>query len=153
MLLNLSLIKSFDSSLETAMSQLIIFFNAIYSTSQASVHAQRKKTNTPQRERYTGKTEFYKLFYLEKSCISLEIFHFNLAVMPGENCAFVGYSSNRLLKLPTGKDETTKKWRRKMLNVITKGRVVDPIFKKQREKDHVYVCKKHFRECDMYICK
>ena len=57
MLLNLSLIKSFYSSLETAMSQLIIFFSAIYSASQASVHAQQKKTNTPQRERYTGKTE------------------------------------------------------------------------------------------------
>ena len=79
--------------------------------------------------------------------------------MPGENCAFAGCSSNchhkqiSLFKLPTVKDETTKKWRREMVNVITKDRVVDVNFKKQIEKDHVYVCEKHFRECEMYICK
>ena len=79
--------------------------------------------------------------------------------MPGENCAFVGCSSNRrhkeisLFKLPTIKDETTKKWRREMLNVITEDRVADANFKKQIEKDHVYVCEKHFSECDMYIYK
>ena len=79
--------------------------------------------------------------------------------MPGKNCAFVGCSSNSrhkqisLLKLPTVKDETTKKWRKEMLNVITKDRVVDETFKKQVEKDHAYVCEKHFRECDMYMCK
>ena len=87
------------------------------------------------------------------------MFHFNLAVMPGENCAFVGCSANRrhkeisLFKLPTAKDETTKKWRREMLNVKTKDRVVDANSKKQIEKDRVYVCEKHFRECDMYIYK
>ena len=87
------------------------------------------------------------------------MFHFNLAVMPVENCAFVGCSSNRrhkeisLFKLPTAKDETTKKWRREMLNVKTKDRVVDANSKKQIEKDRVYVCEKHFRECDMYIYK
>ena len=60
--------------------------------------------------------------------------------MPGESCAFVGCPSNRrhkeisLFKLPTAKDETTKKSRREMLNVITK----DANFKKQIEKDHVY---------------
>ena len=40
-----------------------------------------------------------------------------------------------------------------MLNVIIKDRVVDANFKKQIEKDHVYVCEQHFRECDMYIYK
>ena len=51
--------------------------------------------------------------------------------MPGENRAFVGYSSNcchkeiSLFKLPTAKDETTKKWRRTMLGVMTKDRMVD----------------------------
>ena len=143
------------------MSQLIIFFNVIYSSSQASGPAQRNETNTRRERLYKKKRnkKFYKLLYLQKSCISLEMFHFNLAVMPGENCAFVGCSSNRrhkeisLFKLPTAKDETTKKWRREMLNVITKDRVVDANFKKQIENDHVYVCEKHFMECDMYICK
>ena len=35
-----------------------------------------------------------------------------------------------LFKLPTAKDETTEKWRKEMLNVITKDRVVDANFKK-----------------------
>ena len=143
------------------MSQLIIFFNVIYSSSQASGPAQRNKTNTRRERLYKKKRnkKFYKLLYLQKSCISLEMFHFNLAVMPGENCAFVGCSANRrhkeisLFKLPTAKDETTKKWRREMLNVKTKDRVVDANSKKQIEKDRVYVCEKHFRECDMYIYK
>ena len=79
--------------------------------------------------------------------------------MSGENCAFAGCSSNcrhkdiSLFKLPTAKDETTEEWRREMLNIITKDGVVDANFKKQVENDHVYVCEKHFRECDMYICK
>ena len=148
-------------SLETAVSQLIIFFNAIYSSSQASVPAQRKKINT-QRERLYNKNrdkKFYKLLYLQKGCISLEIFHFNLDFMSGENCAFAGCSSNRrhkdisLFKLPTAKNETMDEWRREMLNIITKDRVVDANFKKQVDNEHVYVCEKHFRECDMYICK
>ena len=143
------------------MSQLIIFFNVIYSSFQASGPAQRKKTNTRREKLYSKSRDkkFYKLLYLQESCISLEIFHFNLAFMSGENCAFAGCSSNcrhkdiSLFKLPTAKDETTEEWRREMLNIITKDRVVDANFKKQVENDHVYVCEKHFRECDMYICK
>ena len=63
--------------------------------------------------------------------------------MPGGNCAFDGCSANcshkkiRLFKLQTAKDEITRKWRREMLNVITKDRVVDAYFKKQKEKDCV----------------
>ena len=96
---------------KTDVSELIIFFNVIYSSSQASGPAQRKKKQ--QRERLQRKNrvkKFYKLLYLEKSCISLETFHFNLAVMPGGNCAFVGCSSNRhhkkisLFKLPAAKE-------------------------------------------------
>ena len=40
-----------------------------------------------------------------------------------------------------------------MLGVMTKDRVVDTNSKKQIEKDHVFVCEKHFRECDMYTCQ
>ena len=73
------------------------------------------------------------------------IFHFDLAVMRGKKCAFAGCSSNcrykkiSLFKLPIAKDETTEKWRKEKLNVITKDRVVDANFKKQIEKDHAYV--------------
>ena len=54
-------------------------------------------------------------------------------IMPGENCAIVGCSTNcrhkdiSLFKLPTAKpnDETTMSWRKAMLNVITTNRVVE----------------------------
>lgn len=64
---------------------------------------------------YTRKSRdkrFYKHFYLQENRMFLESFHFNLVVMPGKNCAFVGFFSNcsheeiHLFKLPTGKDET-----------------------------------------------
>ena len=52
--------------------------------------------------------------------------------MPGENCAIVGYSTNHrhkdisLFKLLTPKpnDEKTMSWRKAMVNVITRDRVV-----------------------------
>ena len=53
--------------------------------------------------------------------------------MPGENCAIVGCSTNHrhkgisLFKLLTAKpnDETTMSWRKAIVNVITRDRVVD----------------------------
>ena len=56
--------------------------------------------------------------------------------MPGENCAIVGCSTNCwhkdicLFKLRMAKPnyETTMSWRKAMLNVITRDRVVDNDF-------------------------
>ena len=121
------------------------------------LHSEKQNTQRERLHKKKRDKKFYKLFYLQKSFISSEIFNFNFAVMPGENCAFVGCSSNcrhkqvSLFKLPTVKDETTKNWRREMLNVITRDKVVEENFKKQTEKDRVYVSKKYFRECDMYL--
>lgn len=75
------------------MSQLIIFFNVIYISSQASGPAQPKKEKQTRGEKDdSGKTreKSYKLVYLQKSCLSLAIFHFDLAVMLGVNCEVVG---------------------------------------------------------------
>ena len=75
------------------MSQLIIFFNVIYSSSKASGTAHPKKEKQTHGEKDdSGKTrkKNYKFVYLQKSCISLAIFHFDLAVMLGVNCAVVG---------------------------------------------------------------
>ena len=82
-------------------------------------------------------------------------------IMPGENCAIVGCSTNRrhkdisLFKLPTAKpnDETTMSWRKAMLNVITRHRVVDSVFRRQINNDKVYICERHFLPGDLYICK
>ena len=79
--------------------------------------------------------------------------------MPGANCAIVNCSSSRkdkgvgIFKVPTGKDDESKKWRAEMLNIITKDRVVDELFRKKIEKDTVYVCEKHFKEDDIWYCK
>ena len=79
--------------------------------------------------------------------------------MPGENCAIVGCSTNcrhiSLFKLPTAKlnDETTMSWRKAMLNVITRDRVVDSDFRRQINNDKVYICERHFLPGDLYICK
>ena len=79
--------------------------------------------------------------------------------MPGENCAIFGCSSNRrnkgisLFKLPTANDEETKLWRREMLNIITKDRVIDSNLKNQIDNDSIHICEKHFLITDMYICK
>ena len=62
----------------------------------------------------------------------------------------------RLLNvLPTAKpnDETTMSWRKAMLNVITRDRVVDSDFRRQINNDKVYICERHFLPGDLYICK
>lgn len=72
---------------------------------------KNKKRSVRDYTRKSRDKRFYKHFYLQESCMFLESFTFNLIVMPGKNCAFVGCFSNcsheelRLFKLPTGIDE------------------------------------------------
>ena len=81
--------------------------------------------------------------------------------MPGENCAIVGCSTNCwhkdicLFKLRMAKPnyETTMSWRKAMLNVITRDRVVDNDFRWQINNNKVYICEKHFLIDDFYTCK
>ena len=66
-------------------------------------------------------------------------------IMPGENCAIVECCTNcrhkdiSLLNLPTAKPtgETTMSWRKAMLNVISRDRVVDSDFQRQINNDKV----------------
>ena len=63
--------------------------------------------------------------------------------MPGENCAIVECSTNHrhkdisFSKLPADKpnDVTTMSWRKAMLNVITRDRVVDSDLQRQIKND------------------
>ena len=79
--------------------------------------------------------------------------------MPGDNCAFNQCGTNRrtkgigLFKLPTPKDEESKKWRRDVLNILTKYRVQDKDFKRQLASDCLHLCEKHFFPEEIRICK
>ena len=77
--------------------------------------------------------------------------------MPGDNCAFNKCGVNRrtkgvgLFKLPKGKDVEHEKWRRDILNVLTKFRVQDDNFKRQLANDSLHICERHFLEEEILI--
>ena len=79
--------------------------------------------------------------------------------MPGENCAVFGCGTCRnqkdlaIFKVPTAKDEVTRKWRSEMLSIITRDREMDAKFKRLIEKDKVYICERHFELDQLWICK
>ena len=47
----------------------------------------------------------------------------------------------------------SKKWRRDVLNILTKYRVQDKDFKRQLASDCLHVCEKHFLPEEIRICK
>ena len=75
--------------------------------------------------------------------------------MPGANCSIFGCTSSRYSKhitifgLPKGNDEYNTTWRKKLINIITKDRVVDMSLKKQIENNSLHICERHFQEDDM----
>ena len=74
--------------------------------------------------------------------------YFDLS-MPGANCAIFGCSTSRkhkisIFRVPTKDDEWSKEWRRKIVAVITRDRVVDSNLKRQIDNKALYVCEKHY---------
>ena len=78
--------------------------------------------------------------------------------MPGAKCAIFNcgacrtpkYKGISIIKVPTAVDETTKKLRREILNMITWDRVVDANLRKQIEEDRVYIFEQHFHQEELY---
>jgi len=72
--------------------------------------------------------------------------------MPGANCSVYGCSTSRYSKnialfgLPRGQDDYNVAWRKKLVHIITKDRVVDVSLKKQLERNSLHVCELHFEE-------
>ena len=66
--------------------------------------------------------------------------------MPGSNCVIVNCATSRYhkeissFKLLTPKDKFGKKWRRDMLDIITRDRETDANLNRQTEKDTVHIC-------------
>ena len=76
--------------------------------------------------------------------------------MPGENCCIVGCGTCRnqkdlgIFKIPSPKD---MQWRKKVLNIISTYRVIDPLFRKRIETSKVYICERHYEKDLIIQCK
>ena len=51
-----------------------------------------------------------------------------------------------LFKLPSPETEALKTWRKELLSVITRDRVVEKDVQKQTDNETVHVCPRHFTE-------
>ena len=76
--------------------------------------------------------------------------------MPGTNCSIFGCGTSRkhkgvpIFKVPSCNNESSWKWRKKLVHIITKDRVIDANLKNQIEKKTLYICGKHY-EINMMI--
>ena len=72
--------------------------------------------------------------------------------MPGANCSIFGCSTSRshvgisLHRIPKKDDEFSTNWRQKLVQVITRDRVIDTSLRRQIEKRDLCICELHFSE-------
>jgi len=70
--------------------------------------------------------------------------------MPGANCSIFGCSSSRytpdisIFRVPRGDNEYNVNWRSKLINIVTKDRVVDKSLREQIKKKNISICERHF---------
>ena len=73
----------------------------------------------------------------------------------GANCSIYGCHTSRknstcaIFKIPAGDGEYETKWRKDLINVITKDRVVDSSLRSQIDKRSLHICERHFNEEDI----
>ena len=78
--------------------------------------------------------------------------------MPEDNCAIPGCSTSRptlgvaLLGMPKNDDEYSVNWRKNIVDMITKIRVVDASLKRKIERKSLYFCEKHYPEEKLIRC-
>ena len=79
--------------------------------------------------------------------------------MPGDNCAIPGCSTSRatpgvaLLGMPKNDDEYNVNWRKNIVDMITKIRVVVASLNGEIERKSLYFCEKHCPEEKLIRCK
>ena len=72
--------------------------------------------------------------------------------MPGANCSIFGCNVSRnkvgiaIFKVAAGKDDYSANWRSKLVDIITKNRVIDSQLRKQIENRKLHICERHFTE-------
>ena len=80
--------------------------------------------------------------------------------MPGANCSIFDCSTSRrhkdisIFKLPApGTDPVKEKWRKQLINVITKDCVIGASLQRQISKNTLCICERHFSQDQLWICK
>ena len=63
------------------------------------------------------------------------------------------YQSLALFKLTGRKGEFYEKWKKEVLNIVTKYKHVDANFKKQIQSGNIYICEKHYKKEDVEITR
>ena len=72
--------------------------------------------------------------------------------MPGANCSIFGCSTSRktkgiaIFRVPTGDDDYSTEWRQKIVQIITRDRVIDKSLKNQIERRTLHTCELHYSE-------
>ena len=72
--------------------------------------------------------------------------------MPGDNCGIPDCSTFRatpglvLLGMPKNSDKYDVNWRKNIVDMITKIRLVDASLKRQIERKSLHFCEKHYLE-------
>ena len=80
--------------------------------------------------------------------------------MPGANCSIFGcsvsqkpkYQGISIFEIPLSSEKNKESWRKALLHIVTRDRVVDASFRKQIE-GNVYICERHFAPEDIEIRK
>ena len=78
--------------------------------------------------------------------------------MPGDNCAIPDCSTSRatlgvaLLGMLKNDDEYNVNWRKNIVDMVTKTRVVDASLKTQIKRKSLHFCEKHYREEKLILC-
>ena len=78
--------------------------------------------------------------------------------MPGDNCAIPDCSTSRatlgvaLLGMLKNDDEYNVNWRKNIVDMVTKTRVVDASLKTQIKRKPLHFCEKHYPEEKLILC-
>lgn len=79
--------------------------------------------------------------------------------MPGRNCCMpqctVSQTSKhlgmKLYQITTRKDEFYSNWKKDILTVVSRYRVIDKIFKARIENGRAFICENHYAEADFEV--
>eukprot|EP00794_Sanderia_malayensis_P012424 gene12424-13709_t len=81
--------------------------------------------------------------------------------MPGKNCAFpqcsvseaTKFGGLNLFQIPTRKNEFYSKWRKDMVDIISRFRVIDNVFRERVLAGNVYIFERHFSDEDFELTR
>ena len=78
--------------------------------------------------------------------------------MVGANCSIFGCSSSRrksgvaIFKITQGDDEWSCNWKKSIISVVTKDRIIDKALRERIMKKNIFVCERHYSEEQLIRC-